>query len=118
MHTPLDRRLSRSLAASVVLAASALLVMPSAIAAPSWSGPSFSKVTANAKFSGRGFAANSAVSIAVIDPSGTEAHYGAVVSAKGTLAYRLRPTVTGTYQIKVLNSAGKVLRSAALNVTE
>ena len=81
-----------------------------------FSGPSISKVSAPAKFSGKGFAPNTSVMVMVKAPGGTESGYSAVTGADGAFSYQLVPNQTGPYSIKVADSGGRPLATAALAV--
>ena len=105
-------RAARRLLLASILAPLAL----SAQAAPSFAGPSIGHASQPADFVGRGFQPNAAVSVSVTAPGGAEAVYGAVVDAKGVLRYRLTAAQPGTYQLKVLDTGGRMLRETRVNV--
>lgn len=112
MHRTPASRIARALATPALLVA---------LCAPLWAhaqsgevsfgGPSVARLAEGAEFGGRGFAPNSAVSISVTLPGGTEASYGAVVGADGTLKYTIAPSVAGNHTLKVLDSGGRQLAS-------
>ena len=110
----MPQRSFRSMA--VLLATSALFSM--AQGAPSFSGPSMVKAAQQVVLSGSGFAANSAVSISVTNPSGNEAHYSAVTGADGRISYTLVPSAPGVYTVKVLSSGGATLSETRLHVMQ
>lgn len=103
-------------AVALLVATSALLSV--AHGAPSLSGPSMVKSAQQVVLSGSGFAANSAVSISVTNPSGVEAHYSAVTGADGKISYTLVPSAPGVYTVKVLSSGGATLSETRLHVMQ
>lgn len=89
-----------------------------ASAAPQFAGPSMIRAQQSAKFDGRGFGANRALTVVVTAPSGSEAHDSAVTDANGRLKYTATGTERGTYAIKILNDKGKPVASAMFTVME
>ncbi len=107
--------LARPLAALV--ACFPLLLMAQS-APPSLGGPSMVRVASNVVFQGSGLAPNSAISMAIALPNGSESHHGAVADANGRLSYSLSPSATGIHTLKVLDSGGRTLATAVFHVTQ
>lgn len=89
-----------------------------ASAAPYIAGPSMVRANEAARFDGRGFAANRAVTVVVTSPSGSEAHHSAVTDANGRLRYTATGTERGAHALKVLNDKGKPVAASIFNVLE
>lgn len=100
-----------SMAVAVIAAITPIGAMAQATAA-SIGGPSLVRTAQAATFTGQGFAANSALSISILAPGGSESVYGAVAGADGTLNYQISPRTVGVHQLRVLDSSGKVLAHA------
>lgn len=86
--------------------------------APALSGPSMVQSAQPVVLSGSGFAANSAVSISVTNPGGTEAHYSAVTGTDGRISYTVVPSALGMYTVKVLSSSGATLSETRFHVMQ
>lgn len=110
-----SRRTVARAQAAILLAA--LPFAPAALAGPSIAGPSVAAVATTPALSGRGFAPNAAVTVAVRAPGGAEAHHGAVVAADGTLRYALPVTRAGGYTVRVLDSGGRELAATTVHAT-
>lgn len=102
--------------ASIVVLAGSLVSV--AHGAPSLAGPSMVPASQAVVLNGSGFAANSAVSISVKSPSGTEAHYSAVIGPDGRISYTVQPYAPGTYTVKVLSSGGAPLSETRFHVMQ
>jgi len=115
-----SHRKPRSLPKAALLAIGLSLGMACAAsyAAASLAGPSIGKRAETTKLVGQGFAPRSALSVSVVAPDGSEAHYGAVSNASGALTYRLRPTMSGMHRVTVLDSGGRALSSTVVNVVD
>jgi hypothetical protein len=109
-------RLARAITRPVAAMAACLPLL--AMAAPTLTGPSVAKVSEAAVFSGSGYVANSAVSISVTQPGGTEAQYSAVVAADGTLSYGVAPAGPGVHTLKVLDSGGATLTTTIFHAIQ
>lgn len=81
-----------------------------------FSGPSMAKPAVGAKFSGKGFAPNAALTVVVKQPDGSAAGYSAVAAADGSFAYTLVPVQKGAYTLTVTDSGGRALASAVVAV--
>lgn len=79
---------------------------------PVLSGPSTARIAETATFTGSWFAPNISLTIAVVAPNGTEAHFVVMTSPEGSMSHALTPTLAGKYTLKVLDSAGAVLTQA------
>ena len=106
----------RGIACAVLSLALSASMTPARAEAPSFSGPSMARPSAPTMFSGRGFAANAAVTVMVQAPSGAAAGFGAVTQADGSFSYTLVPDQAGAYTLTVTNSAGKALTKAVVAV--
>ncbi len=106
---------ARRITAGLLLATVAFGTGPAAAGASAWAGPSVVKVAETGLFSGRAFAPNSAVTVAVRGPDGSESHHSAVTSADGTLQYSFKPGAAGMYSLRVLNAAGRQISAATFN---
>ncbi len=103
------------------MAAAALVSLPlwaQAPARPTFAGPSMVRASDVAVFSGRGYAANGALSISVTAPGGAEAVFGTVAGDDGTLTTRVAPRGTGAHTVKVLDAGGRVLARVVLIAME
>ena len=109
-------RLARAFTRPVVAMAACLPLL--AMAAPSLTGPSMAKVSEAAVFSGNGYLANSAISVLVTEPGGSEAQYSAVIAADGTLSYRVAPARPGVHTLKVLDSGGATLTTTIFHAIQ
>ena len=78
------------------------------------SGPSIASAKQAAIFRGANFAPNSAVTVMVKAPSGTEAGFSAVTDAEGKLVYEFVPTENGMYSLRVVSERGKALASSSI----
>lgn len=117
VHQPPSRLACRALQILVLgLAAVPLLAVAQASPA-SLAGPSMVSVAAGATFSGRGLGPNTAVTIVVSAPDGSEAYYSAVVAPDGTLSYRVEAGAAGMYGIKVLDGTGKAVAATKFMAT-
>lgn len=88
------------------------------VAAASLAGPSIGKRAETTKLVGQGFAPRSALSVSVVAPDGSEAHYSTLSNASGAMTYRLRPSMSGPHRITVLDSGGRALSSTVVNVID
>ena len=111
-------RASRPAAARLGAGLVTVLLATAAWAAPQFAGPSMVRTNEAASFDGRGFGANSALTVVVVSPSGAEAHFSAVPDAKGRLSYTATGTERGLHKVKVVNAKGKAVAMAAFNVID
>jgi hypothetical protein len=86
--------------------------------APSLAGPSLVQASKGAVFEGRGYKPNTAVSIALKVPNGVESQLSVMVSAEGTVSYRLPSGMAGQYKLSVLDTSGKALASTNFMVVQ
>lgn len=113
------RHALRLLGAATVAAALLAGSLPAVLAAPqapSISGPSTATRQQPANFTIGGLPPNAAVSVAIVNASGQEAHFSAVADAAGMLGHRLVPTTAGSWQLKVLDAQGRVLARTSVLV--
>lgn len=99
------------MATALVLAGAASMAAPA-----TFNGPSIARPAETASFKGKGFRANTAVTVVVTDPSGAESHYSAVTDAGGRLRHDLAPSASGLYRLKVIGAQGRELASTVVNV--
>lgn len=123
MELHLVRQLSRRIRQPLALALVALPLLCSAqltakAAAPSLAGPSMVQASKGALFEGRGYKPNTSVSIALRAPSGVETQLSVMVSAEGTVSYRLPGAAAGQHKLSVLDSSGKALASTNFIVVQ
>ncbi len=111
-------RLAGSAAIPVAAILASLPVWAMAQSGPSIAGPSVVRTAEMVVFTGRGFAADSPLSFAVVAPGGAESVYGAVASAQGTVSYQVSPRVAGAHTLKVLDTSGQVLATVKFIVME
>jgi hypothetical protein len=106
----------RSLHALRAAALSLVVVGVSAWAqTASISGPSVARAGSTVTLSAKSLPANAAVSLAVTQPSGREAHYSAVAGADGTLSVTIKSGEAGAYRVRVLDSGGRELSATTFN---
>lgn len=114
-HRPRARAL-KSLLSLAFAGATALSTVASAQAQGSaiqFSGPSVVR-SEPGEYTGRGFAPNQPVSIAVRAPDGKEAVFGAVADAQGKLSVRVSATMAGEHTIRILSTRGGELARALM----
>lgn len=93
----------------VVVWAGSTIPAAALAAGASIAGPSVVRQAQTAVFTGSGFAANAALSIAVTAPGGAESVFSAVSGADGTLRHTLSTGASGMHRLRVLDSAGREL---------
>ena len=117
MSNSMSRSFFRRSMASVLVGLTGIASVTAARAdAPHFSGPSMARPAAPTTFSGKGFAANAAVTVMVLAPSGAAAGFSAVTSADGALSYTLVPSQEGAYTITVTDSGGQALAKLVVAV--
>jgi hypothetical protein len=120
IHQPFETSLKPVLAAALCAGVFALVqlvpVSHAQSSAPTLNGPSTAAAEQTVTFSGRGYAPNTAITIAVVQPGGLETHFSGMVAADGTVSYTLKPASAGLHALKVLNSGGVVLAKTVMNV--
>lgn len=99
---------------NALLVCAALSVSSTALAAPSFSGPSVGKVAQATVFMGKGFVPNAALTVLVKRPGGAEAGFSAVATPEGALSYSFVPAATGVHALTVTDSAGRSLATAVV----
>ena len=110
MPTTTFPRFLRTLAFPMAAAlTSAIVPIAAQATGASIAGPSVVRPAEVAVFSGRGFAANAAVSISITTAAGAESVFSAVAGADGTLSYQLSPRAHGLHVLRVLDSSGQEL---------
>jgi len=116
---PLSRRAREAVALSLVclpLLCAAQVIAKAPV--PSMAGPSLVQASKGAMFEGRGYKPNTSVSIALQSPNGVETQVAVMVSAEGTVSYRLPGGAAGQYKLSVLDSSGKALASTNFMVVQ
>jgi len=91
-----------------------LATMGSAFAEGSWlSGASTVAIGEKATFSGGGFAPSAALTIQITDAQGGAYTQSVVADASGAVVYEITPSVSGSYNLTVINGNGTPLATTS-----